>query len=179
MPSRILLFLMFLALSAGVKAGDPTFPVLAGQDLHGAPFDLKARAAGKPAVLIVGFTKASSAACQRWEDRLRADRGGLTTTALVPIVVLEGAPGFVVPMILRGIRKQRPPEQHRDVLVLRSGKGALQAAVGFDPAKPDDAYVVVLDSSGALRFKGHRADLGLAADKDGYDALRLLLKKIP
>ena len=49
--------------------------------------------------------KAFGLACQAWENRLWADLASNTQVAVYTVIQLQGAPGFVMPFILTGIKK--------------------------------------------------------------------------
>lgn len=168
---RRLLLALSLSIPALVAAA-PALPSLAGKDLLGLPLAVPEALSGRAGVLVVGLTKASGQACQAWEDRLWADLGSNTGVAIYTVVQLQGAPGFVVPFIVKGIKKGKAAARFAQVLILREGRGALEAAVGFDPKRPDDAYVLLLDRGGSVRWKGHAPDLG---GLDGlYNAMKAL-----
>lgn len=154
---RTLLLSCFVLLPLALKAA--VLPALAGKDLAGAPLALPTALSGRAGVLVVGLSRGSGKACQAWEDRLWADLGSDTRVAVFTAVQLEGAPGFVLPFILKGIKKQKDQARFGRILILRDGRKALEAAVGYDPAAPDDAYVLLLDRDGGIRWSAHDADL--------------------
>jgi hypothetical protein len=134
--------------------------VLEGKDLNGAALSLPTALSGRAGVLIVGLSQASSKATQAWEQRLWADLGSNTQVAVFGVAQLEGAPGFVVPMIIRGIKKSKDKAHWAQMLVLRSGRAALEALVSYDRSAPDDAYIVVLAPDASIRLIVHAPDLG-------------------
>jgi hypothetical protein len=110
--------------------------VLEGKDLNGAALSLPGALSGRAGVLIVGLNRDAGKATQLWEKRLWADLAGNTKVAVYGVAQLEGAPGFVVPMIIRGIKKAKPKAHWAQMLVLRSGRAALESLVAYDRAAP-------------------------------------------
>jgi microcompartment protein CcmK/EutM len=144
--------LAFLICSLPLLAhSGPKFSALVGQDLLGNAFDLEERLAGRPSVLVFGFTKASNDPSKEWVKGLVADLGSDTRTAIVSIAVLEKAPKFVRGFITRSMKKEIPVERWAWTVVLTSGSEERQEEVGYDKvAAPDEAYVVVLTGHSPL-----------------------------
>ncbi len=152
--------LVFLLLAAPALKAWP----LQGKDLEGRPLGLPAALSGRAGVVVVGFTRASEPATEAWGKRLTAELEGSSRTAVFSVIQLQGAPGFVVPMIVRGVKKKMPRERWARTLVLREGRPELEAWAGYDPKAPDDAYVVVLASDGSARGRWHARDLAPLGD---------------
>jgi hypothetical protein len=68
---------------------------------------------------------------------------------------LEDAPSFIRPLIVRAIRKQVPDVLKPRFVPLTSGESAWKQAAGFNPAAPDDAYVLLVDRSGRVLWQTH------------------------
>lgn len=128
------------ALSAGLPAR-----TLADTDVS-VPDDLP-----PGALLIVGFSRASNAQTEPWRERVDAD-DELAPVAY-SVLVLEGAPRWVRGLIVRGVRRAVPKEQHDSVLIVTKDGDAWRAWVGFDEASQDAAYVLRLDAGGGTCFR--------------------------
>ncbi len=118
------------------------------------------------ALLIVGFSRGSNAQTEPWRKRVDAD------AELAPlaysVLVLEGAPRWVRGLIVRGVRRAMPDDQHDSVLVVTQDGDAWRAWVGFEPESQDAAYVVRLDGLGKTCFRhvGAVSDDALLASRD-------------
>ena len=127
------------ALSAGLPAR-----TLADTDVS-VPDDLP-----PGALLIVGFSRGSNGQTEPWRKRVDAD------AELAPlaysVLVLEGAPRWVRGLIVRGVRRAVPEEQHDSVLVVTRGGDVWRAWVGFEAASQDAAYILRVDGLGGTCF---------------------------
>ena len=118
------------------------------------------------ALLIVGFSRGSNGQTEPWRKRVDAD------AELAPlaysVLVLEGAPRWVRGLIVRGVRRAVPEEQHDSVLVVTRGGDAWRAWVGFEAATEDAAYVLRLDDGGGtcFRYVGAVSEDVLLASRD-------------
>ena len=119
------------------------------------------------ALLIVGFSRGSNAQTEPWRKRVDAD------AALAPlaysVLVLEGAPRWVRGLIVRGVRRAVPEEQHDSVLVVTRGGDVWRAWVGFEAASQDAAYIIRVDGLGGTCFH-HVGQVSEDALRAGRDA---------
>ena len=141
--------LCLLALCTGLLHAQQTFPQVDGETLSGKKVSLPAVFAGQPALLIIGFTHGSQTQTKAWSIRVR-DRFPAWSVA-----VLEDVPRLVRGMAVHGIKSGTPKDQHDRFVLVYRGEKKLKDAAGFD--RPDDAYLVVLDGAGAIRWKYHGA----------------------
>jgi hypothetical protein len=132
-------------------------PELDAKDLNGQPVALAAALSRTAAtILLVGFSHGSSDACKAWEDILWAGHGKDPHCSLYSLYEIEGAPGFVVPMITHGIRSKTPEERQSHVLLTRKGRSEWQARLGYDAkAGKDDPYLVLVDAGGKILWQDH------------------------
>jgi hypothetical protein len=132
-----------LALAVLVRGQQP-LPPIEGETLSGRKISLPAALEGKPAVLIIGFTRGSQTQTKAWSQRLRDQFPAWS------LAVLEDVPGLVRGIVARSIRKATPKEQHGHFVLIYRGENELKRAAGF--ARPDDAYILVIDASGAVHW---------------------------
>lgn len=131
--------------AVGWSAAD--FPSIEGQNLVGKKIAFPQVAQGHPTVVVIGFTHASQAQTKTWSARLTPE------VATYSLAVLEDVPRLVRGMAVAGIKGGVPQEQReRFLLVFRSEK-ELKEAVGY--YNPNDAYLVLLDTDGAIRWRFH------------------------
>jgi hypothetical protein len=69
------------------------------------------------------------------------------------VAVLEDAPRLVRGMIVHGVKSGTPKEEYDRFVVVVKGEKELKDAAGFE--KPDDAYLMVVDGKGAIRWRFH------------------------
>jgi len=125
------------------------FPRVEGENLLGQKTALPDAAAGRPAVVVIGFTHSSQGQTKAWAARLQ---GGLSTYS---VAVLEDAPRLVRGMAVHGMKGGVPEEQRDHFVVIYHNEKELKQAAGFD--HPDDAYVLLLDKEGAIQWRFHGA----------------------
>ena len=166
----------------GSLRADPatTLGGLYGEDLEGKPFTMEARAAGKTVVVVFGFSKASNKACQAFEDAFWRDFGGDTRVAIATVAQLQGVPGFILPLIKGGMRKNAPAERYPWKWILRRDRTLWQEAVGYEGSKaPDEAYVSILEPKlHELTFRKH-ANYSPEAYAELKESLGLILDPPP
>lgn len=108
---------------------------------------------GHPAVLVVGFTHASGAACTAWMKRLKAEFAATPSLQPYAVIFLEDAPRLVRPMARSGIKSSAPKEDYERWLIVTEHEKEMKAAVQFQAA--DDPYLVVVGADGTVRWTGH------------------------
>src|SRR6476659_2620592 len=86
-----------LALCAAPVPGQPALPPLEGETLSGRKVSLPAATGGRPALLIIGFSKASQSQTKAWSQRAN---GRLPCWS---VAVLEDVPRLLRGMVARGI----------------------------------------------------------------------------
>ena len=142
---RTLAFL--LALSSTGLLAQGSFPATDGETLAGKKISLPGAFGAQPVVVIVGFTHASQKQTKAWDERVH---GQFPTWS---IAVLEDAPRLVRGMAAHGIKSGTPKDEYDRFAIVYKGEKELKAAAGFE--QPDDAYVLVVDGSGAVRWRFH------------------------
>jgi hypothetical protein len=153
MRKTALLFAALAMAAGGIRAGG--LPPLDAVDLRGNPVDASARLSGTASVGVLGFTRASQEQCRVWTETLHK-RFALDGPRTYALVMLEGAPGFVVPTIMKSLRAQTPEAARRDVWIARKGRAPWAAFGGFDPkSPPKDAYLVLADGNASVVWRAH------------------------
>jgi len=133
-------------------------PALVAKDLSDTAVDLPARLSGTAGLLVVGFTMNSSDPCQSWVDHLWGELGDGRECKLYSVVQLQQAPGFIVPVIVRALKKKTAPERLGHVFVARQGLDDWQRALGYDAKNgSDDPYLVLVDASSRVLWTAHGA----------------------
>lgn len=126
-------------------------PILKGKYLTGRDATLPADAKGKVALLAFGFTYASRFPVEDWSNRFRGEFGKDSRVTFYEIPVISGAAQLGKWFIDSGMRKGTPRELHENVITLYGGAAPWKEYFGYKAA--DDAYLVLLDASGAVRWR--------------------------
>ena len=160
------LFLCCLALVASsIAQSAPRMPRIEGESLAGHKINLPEAAAGKVAVLVFGFTKASKEPTGAWAERLQAEFGSRSDFELYQLPVLEDIPRLFRGMVISGIRKGVAENKRDHFVPILQGEVALKKLVQY--REPDDAYLVVLDRAGNILEQSHGS-----LDDSAYARLR-------
>ena len=126
-----------------------SLPATEGETLSGKPTTLARDVSGKPAVVVIGFSKASSSETAAWGKRLKGDPG-LAGMPVYQVAVLEDVPKLVRGMVKSSIRGSVPVAAQGTFVMLFHDEAQWKELAHYKNA--DDAYVVVLDRSGTTRF---------------------------
>ena len=164
MKIRFAIFAAAVALLSSPVAAQQ-FPRLQEENLAGQQVVLPDAAAGKVAVLVLGFSHASSTPTGVWMKRASAEFGKNPGFVLYQLAVIEEAPRFIRGMIISGMKKGIPETERPFVVPVVHQEAALKTLVGYKAE--DDAYIVVLDRGGKVVYQTH----GAASDA-AYSELR-------
>jgi hypothetical protein len=147
------------------------FPHLQEENLNGQTVVLPEGVSGKVAVLVLGFSHASSTPTGAWAKRAQSDFSKDPGFALYQLAVIEAAPSFIRGMITSGMKKGLSDSQRASIVPVVHQEDALKTLVAFK--QPDDAYIVLLDRSGHVVYQTH----GSTADP-GYAELRVKVQAL-
>jgi hypothetical protein len=155
-PASILRLCCCLALiSSSLTQSTPTMPKTQGQSFAGHSVVLPDAAAGKVAVLIFGFTKASKVPTSAWADKVQAYLGTRPEVELYQLPVLEDVPQLFRSMVISGIKKGVPENKRDHFVPILQGEAELKKLVSYK--KPDDAYLIILGRAGNIVQQIHGA----------------------
>jgi hypothetical protein len=79
------------------------------------------------------------------------------------VAVLEDAPRLVRGMAVHGIKSGTAKDDYDRFVVVVKGEKELKEAAGFE--KPDDAYLIVVDGKGSIRWRYHGPVTDAAAEQ--------------
>ncbi len=128
-------------------------PLLKGDLLTGKPGVLPDQAAGKTTLVILGFSYDSRLQVEAWAEKFKARFGAAPDVTLFEVPMMGSAARLGRVFIDRGMRKNTPKELHGRVMTVYGGNDDWKARVGF--AAPDDAYLVLIDRQGVVRWLAH------------------------
>lgn len=153
-----LLLLTTLLLTSGllpVRLLSQTLPKLEGKALSGAEVILPDAARGHVTLIVFGFSKASGTPCKAWAAHvwpmIRKDK----QADLFTVAEMQGIPGFIKGMVVGSIRRDTPEDYRSHFIPVFQDRKQWQTVVGFQPLAPDDAYLVLIDSQGTIRWRTH------------------------
>ena len=123
------------------------FPRVEGENLLGKKIALPDATTGHAAVIVIGFTHGSQNQTKAWTASLQQE------LPIYSIAVLEDAPRMVRGMAVHGMKGAVPEDQRDHFVVIYHNEKELKQAAAFE--HPDEAYVLLLDKDGAIRWRFH------------------------
>ena len=130
-------------------------PPLKGDLLTGKPGVLPDLAAGQTTLVILGFSYDSRFQVEAWAEKFKSRYGAARDVTLFEVPMMGSGARLGRWFIDRGMRKNTPPELHGRVMTVYGGNDDWKARVGF--SAPDDAYLVLIDRQGNVRWLAHGA----------------------
>ena len=154
--SALLPFFCLLPLvCVSVAQSVPQMPKIQGESFAGHTVVLPDAAAGKVAVLIFGFTKASKAPTSAWANKLQAYLGTRPDVELYQLPALEDVPRLFRSMVISGIKKGVPENKRDHFVPVVQGEADLKKLVAYK--EKDDAYLIILGRTGNIVQQIHGA----------------------
>ena len=108
---------------------------------------------GSPLLLVISFSHKAGDQLEDWDKRLKADYLKDPRVAYYQLSDFQGVPSFIMHLILHGMRRSVPQDEHGHFVPLYENEEAWKKAVSYSTA--DDAYVVVADTSGHVLWQTH------------------------
>jgi len=155
-----------------LRVGDP-FPELNGQTLTGRDVALPPAASGKATLVAIGFTYKSRFPVEAWADWYRTTVGSRADVTLFEVPMIGGLATLARWFIDRGMRSGTPVELHDRVITVYGGTGDWKRRLSYAPEHKDDAYLIVFDTLGVVRWLHHGA-----FDRSQADNLYALLTSL-
>jgi len=137
-----------------LRVGD-RLPILKGQFLSGRDVELPRASSGKVTLVAMGFTYKSRFPVEGWGGWYRATIGSRTDVTFFEVPMIGGLATLGRWFIDRGMRSGTPAELHEHVITVYSGTGDWKRRLSYAPAHEDDAYLIVLDRDGIVRWLHH------------------------
>ena len=106
---------------------------------------------GKAGVLILGFSRESRDQAAAWGKRLASDFGDSSQVVYYELPMLEDVPRLLRGVVLRAIVKDVSERGKPHFVPLTGNETQWKAITHFTEEK--DAYVLVVDGSGAVRWQ--------------------------
>ena len=145
------------------------FPQLSGQTLTGKSVELPAATTGKPAVVIVSFSKTAGKDARSWNERLSRDFP--KDVPSYTIILLESVPKLFRGLAVSSIKGSMPVPIQDRTIILYSDEKLWKQRVAFSEASR--AYVILLGPDGRIRWSSKEAftEPSYAQMKDQLDRL--------
>ncbi len=134
---------------AEIAVGDP-LPALRGEYLTGRSAVLPRDAAGRVALLMLGFTYDSRFQVEAWAKRFRQDFGMEPRVTFFEIPMIGGLAKLGKWFIDGGMRRGTPQADHGNVITVYSASDVWKQRVGFHD--PKSAYLILIDGSGKVAW---------------------------
>jgi hypothetical protein len=140
---------MMAAPVAKIAVGD-ALPELRGEYLTGRNAVLPQDAAGRVALLMLGFTYDSRFQVEAWAKRFRQNFGGEPRATFFEIPMIGGLAKLGKWFIDGGMRRGTPQGDRENVITVYSGSEVWKRRVGFDD--PKSAYLILIDGGGKVAW---------------------------
>jgi len=130
-------------------------PRLEGKALSGQELVLPDAGHGHVALILFGFSKESGKYCKTWGTRFVQDYTKDPKVEAFTVAEMQGIPGFIKGMVVGSIRRDTPESYRGHFVPLFDGRQQWQNVVGFQSNAGDDAYLLLLDGTGVIRWRAH------------------------
>jgi hypothetical protein len=165
--------LMASTLISTLPSGE-ALPPLRGEFLTGRQAQLPDAAAGRVALLALGFTYNSRFPVEAWIGRFRKDFGSNPHVTFYEIPMIGGMARLGKWFIDSGMRKGTPRSDQENVITVYGGADAWKQRMGYQ--SPDAAYLVLLDKHGAVHWS-HSGTFDEKAYRDLHAQVSALLRE--
>ena len=166
--------LLLLIFYPGARCAEIAAPVPAmhAVALSGDQVVLPGAFEGKAGVLVVGFSQASRAEVTAWGKRLAGDYRDSARVVYYEVPVLASVPRLLRGWVLKKVAAEVPDRARARFLPVYDHEPEWRAAVGYTRA--DDAYVLVVDGAGLVRFRlqGEASDTAYTEVKKRIETMR-------
>ncbi|MFO7692725.1 MAG: hypothetical protein R6V57_06525 [Vicinamibacterales bacterium] len=152
--------------SAPLAVGD-MFPRLEAEFLTGRKAVLPDPAAGKSALVMMGFTYDSRFAVEKWAEHVSREFSANDKLTFFEVPVIGGMGRMAKWFIDSGMRKGTPKALHENVITVYGGADRWKKAMGFSKADENAAYLALLGPDGRVQWlhRGAFTDEAMAALK--------------
>ena len=140
--------------AAPLAVGD-VFPRLEAEFLTGRKAVLPDAAAGKSALILMGFTYDSRHDVEAWVEHMGGDVGPNDRVTYFQVPVIGGMGRMAKWFIDSGMRKGTPKALHENVITVYGGVDRWKKAMGFTKAHEKSAYLALLGPDGRIQWMHH------------------------
>lgn len=155
------------------RVGD-RIPELRGHTLSGRAAVLPLPSPGSLTLVAMGFTYKSRFPVEAWADWYRKTVEPTAAMTFFEVPMIGGLVTLGRWFIDRGMRSGTAVELHDRVITVYGGTGDWKRRLAFSAAHEDDAYLIVLDREGVVRWLHHGV-----FDRSRADELKTVLTSLP
>jgi hypothetical protein len=166
---------MTLIAAQALLAAAEVMPKLEGEFLTGKKAVLPDDTRGRVTLVTLGFTYDSRWAVEAWIKRWRAEFGSDARTNFYEVPMIDGMARMGKWFIDSGMRKGTPKQDQSNVITVYGGTKPWKDRVGFDAKYEDDAYLILIDAQGVIRWT-HRGQTDAAQFDELARAAKALLR---
>jgi hypothetical protein len=152
--SGLLPLLLATALSAAVIQPQQ-IPTTHAQALDGSSVSFPDAASGKPLLFVIGFSHQSGTLCQAWDKRLAPLYLNDPHILYYEAADFQGVPSLILKMILHGMRRGIPANEHSRFVLLQTDEDQWKSAAHF--SSPDEPYILLANPAGHIVWQTHGA----------------------
>jgi ATP synthase subunit 10 len=147
LPLRCVFVLLAAAAFASVGGGQQ-IPATQAQTLAGTTVSFPDVASGKPLLFVVGFSHKGGEQCEAWNKQLSPLYLNDSRVSYYEAADFQGVPSLILKMILHGMRKEIPANQHSRFVLLESNEEEWKKLANYSAS--DDAYVILASPGGRV-----------------------------
>jgi len=140
--------------AAPLAVGD-AFPRLEAEFLTGRKAVLPDAAAGKSALILMGFTYDSRHDVEAWVEQMGGEIGPNEKITYFQVPIIGGMGRMAKWFIDSGMRKGTPKALHENVITVYGGVDRWKKAMGFSKAHEKSAYLALLGPDGRIQWMHH------------------------
>ena len=139
---------------APLRIGD-ALPRLEGTFLSGRTAVLPTASNGKVTFIMMGFTYASRVPVETWGEWFRKTSATRSDVTFFEVPMIGGLAKLGRWFIDSGMRKGTPAALHEHVITVYSKASDWKKRLGVSPANEDDAFLILIDEAGVVRWQYH------------------------
>lgn len=128
-------------------------PATHAKTIDGSSVSFPDAASGKPLLFVVGFSHQSGTPCQAWDKRLSPLYLNDSRILYYQAADFQGVPSFLLKMILHGMKKEIPANEHSRFVLLQADEDQWKSAAKFTAA--NDPYILLANPTGQIVWQTH------------------------
>ncbi len=144
-------------------------PATQAKTIAGSSVSFPDAASSKPLLFVVGFSHQSSGPCQAWDKRLAPLYLDDARILYYEAADFQGVPSLIMKMILHGMKKEIPANEHSRFVLLDANEDQWKSAAKY--SAPNEPYVLLATPAGHIVWQTH----GAVTD-DQFAALQAAIK---
>ncbi len=140
------------AIGASIVLG-AMFPHTEAETLSGKKIVLPDALNGRPAIVVIGFTKRSQSQTAAWSTQLTKDYATEPRLQRYSLAVLDEVPKFIRGMVISTIRRAVPKDQQDTFVLITQDSKTWRDLAAI--SNPDEAYIILFDNTAHVVAQTH------------------------